>query len=164
MSVNKSMFSGNWRSPPGIDRVSSPSKLGNIQYGTNVVGEQPVPRYLINSRTFRKKNDLVDLEEVQGDYKEEGDGGSILDGSECDGFFSGFLNALREKLMLKDETAVVEENETLLVKGGLPDNITLPGPPTYWNPQSIKVEKGEPHLESVDNLGKCSEYTFCPEF
>ena len=69
MSVNESMFSGNWRSPSGIDRVSSPSTLGNIQYGTDVVGEQPVPTYLLNSRTFSKKNDVVDLEEVQGDYE-----------------------------------------------------------------------------------------------
>ena len=55
--------------------------------------------------------------------------------------------------MLTDETAAVEEDETLLGKGGLPDNITLPGPPTDWKPPSIKVEKGEPHFESVDNAG-----------
>ena len=113
----------------GIYRISFPTTLGNSQYGTDVVGEQPVPTYLLNSRTLSKKNDVVDLEEIPGDYEEEGDGGSILDGSECDDFDSDFVYAFREKLMLTDETAAVEEDETLLGKGGLPDNITLPGPP-----------------------------------
>ena len=49
-------------------------------------------------------------------------------------------------------------------KGGLHDNITLPGPPTDWKPPSIKVEKVEPHFESVENVGNWSEYTFRPEF
>ena len=95
-----------------------------------MVDEQPVPTYLLNILTFSKKNDVVDLEEVQGDYEEEGDRGSISDGSKCDDFDSAFVVAFREKLMLTDETAAVEENETLLGKGGLPDNITLPAPPT----------------------------------
>ena len=58
-------------SPSGIDRVSSPSTLGNNQYGTDVVGERPVPTYLLKSRTYNKKNDVVDLVEVQGkgDYE-----------------------------------------------------------------------------------------------
>ena len=68
------MFSCNWRSPPGINRVSSPSTLVNSQYGTYVVGKQPVSTYLLNSQTFSKKTDVVDLEEVQCDYEEEGDG------------------------------------------------------------------------------------------
>ena len=71
----------------------------------------------IHSQTFSKKNDIVDLEEVQGDYEEEGDGGSILDGSECDDFDSAFVDDFCEKLMLIDETAAVEEDETLLGKG-----------------------------------------------
>ena len=75
----------------GIDRVSSPSTLGNIQYGTDIVGEHPVPTYILNSRTFSKKNDVVDLEEVQGDYKEERDGGSISDGNKCDGLIQFLL-------------------------------------------------------------------------
>ena len=53
------MFSVNWRSPLGIDRVSYLSKLGNSQYGTDVVGKQLVPTYILNSRTFSKKNDAV---------------------------------------------------------------------------------------------------------
>ena len=79
-------------------------------------------------------------------------------------FDSDLVDALREKLMLTDETAVVEEDETLLGKGGLPYNITLPAPPTDRKPPYIKVEKGEPHFESVDNPGKWSEYNFRPEF
>ena len=123
------MFSGNWRSPSGITRVSSTSTLVNSQYGTDVVGEQAVPMYLLNSRAFSKNNDVVDLEEVEGEYEEEGDGGSILDGSECDDFDSAFVDAFREKLMLTDEKAAVEEDKALLGKGRMPDIITLPGPP-----------------------------------
>ena len=78
MRFNEYIFSGNWRSTLGINRVYSPSTLGNIQYVTDVAGEQPVPTYLLNSRTFSKKNDVVDLEELQGDYEEEGDGVRIL--------------------------------------------------------------------------------------
>ena len=87
------------------------------------------------------------MRRYRGDYEEEGDGGSISDGSECDDFDSAFVDAFRKNLMLTDETAAVEEDETLLDKGGLPDNINLPAPPTDWNPPSIKVEKGEPHPE-----------------
>ena len=150
MSINESIFSVNWRSPSGIDKVSSTSTLGNSKYGTDVVDEQPVPTYLLNSLTFSKNNDVVDIEEVQGDYEEEGDGGSILDGSECDDFDSAFVDDFRKKLMLIYDTAAVEEDETLLGKGGLPNNITLPGPPTEWKPPSIKVEKGDKHFESVN--------------
>ena len=53
-----------------------------------------------------------------------------MDGSERDDFDSAFVDAFHQKLMLIDETAVVEEDETLLGKGGLPDNTTLPAPPT----------------------------------
>ena len=88
--------------PLGIDRVSSPSALGNSQYGTDIVGKQPVPTYLLNIRTFSKKNDVVDLEEVHGDYKEEGDGGIISYGRECDDFYSSFFDAFCEKVMLTD--------------------------------------------------------------
>ena len=87
-----------------------------------------------------------------------------MDGSERDDFDSAFVDAFHEKLMLTDETAAVEEDETLLGKGGLHDNITLPGPPTDWKPPSIKVEKGETHFESVDNPGNWYEYTFRPKF
>ena len=52
-----------------------------------------------------------------------------MDGSERDDFDSAFVDAFHEKLMLTDETAAVEEDETLLGKVVLPDNITLPPPP-----------------------------------
>ena len=80
-----------------------------------------------------------------------------MDGSECDDFDSDFVDDFRKKLMLIDDTAAVEEDETLLVKGGLPDNITLPGPPTDWKPPSIKVEKVEPHFKLFNNPGNWSE-------
>ena len=82
---------------------------------------------------------------------------SISDGSECVNFDSASVDSFRDKLILIDETYVVEEDETLLGKGGLTDNITLPCPPTDWKPPSIKVEKGDPHFESVDNPGNRSE-------
>mmetsp|Transcript_28135 Transcript_28135/g.46590 ORF Transcript_28135/g.46590 Transcript_28135/m.46590 type:complete len:162 (-) Transcript_28135:14-499(-) len=100
-----------------------------------------------------------------GGAEEDGDGGSVSDGSECRGLDPAFLEAFRDQLTLADETVAVEENETLLLKEELSDNITLSSPPTDWTPPFIKVEKGEPFFESVDNNpGNWSKYNFHPDF